>query len=444
MSSLFGPLSPDEHRVEERLRTLALCICALGVMGAALNFLRSVLVPFVLAVALKQMLAPVVNRLDQTRLGCGLRLPRLVAVLLTLSFATALIVIGSLILADSVRQFSAHASEYSQQVQRLLSSLFSLMDKQGINSSVRLEKLKKLGEQLPLTSIILNVIESLLVTVSDLALVLLFAIYLLLGTVSTHGPRDRVSQTVDAHITSFIKGKVLLSLLTGVCTGIILRCGGRTRLPLSLFRTRRRASHGGASAIRAAGSWGGPRPTGRARPICARPLEPRRHRCLNVDLWLVFGVLAFWLNFIPNVGALIAVLLPLPLVLFNPTMGPAGMLMAVLLPLLLHAFVGNVLEPIMFGSSLELHPVIVLLSLMLWSALWGVTGLVLAVPLTAVMRIHLSHIDHPLPRLILRILDGGAAAAAERSRSSSWHPDSIDGAHDPEECKGLTKEEASD
>ena len=146
----------------------------------------------------------------------------------------------------------------------------------------------------------------------------------------------------------------------------------------------------------------------------------------------VFGVLAFWCNFIPNVGALIAVLLPLPLVLFNPNMGAAQMLSAVLLPLLLHAFVGNVLEPVMFGSSLELHPVIVLLSLMLWSALWGITGLVLAVPLTAVLRIHLAHVDHPLPRLILRILDGGAAAAAERGRS--WH--SHEG-HDDEETKRL-------
>ena len=44
---------------------------------------------------------------------------------------------------------------------------------------------------------------------------------------------------------------------------------------------------------------------------------------------------------------------------------------------------------------------------MLWGTLWGVPGLVLAVPLTAVLRIHLAHIDHPLPRLLLRLLDGG-------------------------------------
>lgn len=215
-SLLFGPLSPDEHLVEERLRTLALCVCALGVVGAALAYLRSVLVPFVLAVALKQMLAPIVNFL-------GLRLPRFAAVLLTLSFATALIVGIALILADSVRQFSAHANEYSAHIERLLNSLVSWMDTQGINHSVRLSSLKNLGDKLPLTTMILNVIENLLVTVSDLALVLLFAVFLLLGKPSPPANRDRLAQTVDAHLNAFIKGKVMLSLLTGVATGIILK-----------------------------------------------------------------------------------------------------------------------------------------------------------------------------------------------------------------------------
>ena len=67
----------------------------------------------------------------------------------------------------------------------------------------------------------------------------------------------------------------------------------------------------------------------------------------------------------------------------------------------------------------ELHPVVVLLSLMLWSALWGVTGMVLAVPLTAVLRIHLTHIDHPLPRLLLRLLDGGTVVEDEPRASDA-------------------------
>ena len=39
---------------------------------------------------------------------------------------------------------------------------------------------------------------------------------------------------------------------------------------------------------------------------------------LGLDLWLVFGVLAFWLNFVPTVGTLVAVALPMPLVLLDP------------------------------------------------------------------------------------------------------------------------------
>jgi predicted PurR-regulated permease PerM len=97
------------------------------------------------------------------------------------------------------------------------------MDTQGINHSVRLSSLKNLGDKLPLTTMILNVIENLLVTVSDLALVLLFAVFLLLGKPSPPANRDRLAQTVDAHLNAFIKGKVMLSLLTGVATGIILK-----------------------------------------------------------------------------------------------------------------------------------------------------------------------------------------------------------------------------
>jgi hypothetical protein len=53
---------------------------------------------------------------------------------------------------------------------------------------------------------------------------------------------------------------------------------------------------------------------------------------------------------------------------------------------------------------------------MLWGAVWGVTGMLLAVPITAVLRIHLSHIDHPLPRSIAALLVGGGAPAGLKGR----------------------------
>ena len=360
-SGILGELSSSERSVEERLRTLAMCTCALGVVGASLYWLRTVLVPFVLANALQQMLVPLVELLVMIRICGCFHMPRFIAVLITIFVAAAFLSGIGLVVADSVREFSARASEYTTHVQRLVEALFHLMDRYGFDSSVRLTKLKELGDKLPITSILMMIIESLASTVADLFLILLFTLYLLLAPSSSSGDDSPpgagviaeadLSALVDAQIRRFIKGKVLLSLLVGVLTGLLLRMVG-------------------------------------------------------VDLWLGFGVIAFWLNFIPNVGALIAVAAPMPLVLFNPGMNAFSMMMALLLPLAVHLIVGNMLEPIVFGRAMELQPVTVLLSLMLWGTLWGVPGLILAVPLTAVLKIHLQHIDHPLPRMILRLLDG--------------------------------------
>ena len=68
----------------------------------------------------------------------------------------------------------------------------------------------------------------------------------------------------------------------------------------------------------------------------------------------------------------------------------------------------QVVEPVFFGHSMRLHPVVVLLSLMIWGFIWGVPGCVLAVPITAVLRIYLQSIDHPLALALANVLDGFA------------------------------------
>ncbi|POM72661.1 Transmembrane protein [Phytophthora palmivora] len=57
-----------------------------------------------------------------------------------------------------------------------------------------------------------------------------------------------------------------------------------------------------------------------------------------------------------------------------------------------HMFVGNFVEPKVFGRKLEIDPVIVILSLSAWGLLWGVVGMMLSVPLTAAAKIMLSHL----------------------------------------------------
>ena len=126
----------------------------------------------------------------------------------------------------------------------------------------------------------------------------------------------------------------------------------------------------------------------------------------GLDLWLAFGVLAFFLNFIPNVGMFTGVLLPMPLIALDPNFTTFEIVAAFFGPLLLGMFAKDVLEPVVLGRNTSLHPVSVLLSIMIFGSVWGVTGMILAVPLTAVMRIHLQAIDHPMPRYAARVLAG--------------------------------------
>jgi AI-2 transport protein TqsA len=111
---------------------------------------------------------------------------------------------------------------------------------------------------------------------------------------------------------------------------------------------------------------------------------------IGLELWLVFGVVAFWLNFIPNVGMFTSVCLPMPLVLLDPHYSASTIAFAFFGPLAAGLAAKDVLEPLLIGRSTSLQPVAVLLAIMLWGSVWGVTGMVLAVPMTAVARIYLA------------------------------------------------------
>lgn len=116
---------------------------------------------------------------------------------------------------------------------------------------------------------------------------------------------------------------------------------------------------------------------------------------LNVGLAIVWGILTFILNWIPNVGAMIASIAPICIIAITPShlMNPMEKFLAMALPMCFHMFVGNFIEPKVFGRKLEMDPVIVILSLSAWGLLWGVVGMMLSVPLTAATKIMLSHLN---------------------------------------------------
>jgi AI-2 transport protein TqsA len=113
---------------------------------------------------------------------------------------------------------------------------------------------------------------------------------------------------------------------------------------------------------------------------------------LGVEYPILWGLLAFLLNFIPNFGSLLAALPPALLVLVQD--GPGGQLLLVVLAyVVVNVVIGSILEPRIMGRSLGLSPLIVLLSLLFWGWVWGGVGLLLAVPLTMVVKLLLEHSD---------------------------------------------------
>lgn len=120
----------------------------------------------------------------------------------------------------------------------------------------------------------------------------------------------------------------------------------------------------------------------------------------GVPFALLWAVLTFLLNFIPNIGSLIASVPPVAVALFQSgSLARSGAVLAVLV--VIQVGVGNFLEPKLMGRGLNMSPLVVLLSLILWGWLWGGIGMLLSVPLTAAIKIAFEQVDATRPVALL-------------------------------------------
>lgn len=110
---------------------------------------------------------------------------------------------------------------------------------------------------------------------------------------------------------------------------------------------------------------------------------------MGVDFPLLWGALAFLLNFIPTIGSIIAALPPLLLSLVQ--LGPWYALGVMILFLTVNMVIGNILEPSITGRQLGMSPLVVFVSLLFWGWVWGPVGMILSVPLTMIIKIILEN-----------------------------------------------------
>ena len=121
---------------------------------------------------------------------------------------------------------------------------------------------------------------------------------------------------------------------------------------------------------------------------------------LNIPYWYFVGLISGFVSLVPYLGVPLAI--APPIIAGIAVLKPSGMIAVVVAVVSFHLIALNVLYPKLLGSRLQLNPLAVTVSLLVWGFLWGAVGLVLAIPITAAMKIIFEHIDslQPLSHLL--------------------------------------------
>lgn len=126
---------------------------------------------------------------------------------------------------------------------------------------------------------------------------------------------------------------------------------------------------------------------------------------VKLDFAEFWALLIFFLNFIPNIGAIIAIAFPASLAIVQFTSWIP--FTKIILGLgTVQFIVGNIIEPRYLSNSLNLSPLVILFTLAVWGDIWGLLGMFLAVPITVMMMIIFAHFEKTRSIAILLSRDG--------------------------------------
>ena len=271
----------------------------------------------------------------------NLRVHRIVAIIVAIFIIIGLFVIIIPIIIDSLAIFLKSADDYNFKVLLLIETVINKL--QYFDIEINNEIIRESFLSLPFLDWASSALSNGANFVAKFFLVVIMTLFLLVG--STGAKKSQTWENINNQVKKYIFVKFITSAFTGIIAGSIY--------------------------------W-----------------------FLGLDLAMIFGTLTFLLNFIPTFGSIVAVLLPLP-VAFLQFDDPAIIIMVIILPSIVHMIIGNVIEPKMFGQAFDLHPVTIIVALISWGMLWGITGMLLAAPLTAIMRISFNNFDTTRPFALL-------------------------------------------
>ncbi len=350
---------PQDDQTYSRIQTVSLMVLAVVAATYSIYWLRPVLVPLVVALFVVSGVSPILTSLER-RLGVN----RIVAAGLTFLAGLAVLLIFGVSIWVSIGDLQQNSSAYRSRVQEIVNQVEESFEeivskieeqvasifpaKKGSDEEAEVpapakSKVDNAGEFVDsfVRDGISVVSQALINLVSTSVVVLIYVFFLLIGT-SSIGSDSPTVREIDQQVRSYLAVKTVISIFTGFAFGLTLRLFG-------------------------------------------------------VPMAFTFGVLAFLLNFIPNIGPIVASLLPIPLIVLAPDGTLGWMVAAISVSSMVQVISGNLVEPKIMGNSSDLHPVTILVALMFWGMMWGIIGMFLATPVTAAVKIMLQRIEPTKP-----------------------------------------------
>jgi predicted PurR-regulated permease PerM len=326
-----------------------LSILVVFAVATAFKVAQAVLLPLMIAWLLSYICGPVVNYLVHRRAPLGLSVFAVLVLVLFVCYFCGIF------LGGRVRAVLAESPKYVAQLNAIYQDAAANL-KLPEDYLASINWTEKLGPKLAAMSV--SVAGFMGNFFGKLLLVLIFLVFMLLGKpyfkykVNRAFPPDRACQftamtaSISKQIGQYLVVKVTISGITGVLVWLALML-------------------------------------------------------LKVEFALTWGALAFFLNFIPSIGSILASIPPilLAVVQYYPSIWTPVFTAVVLL--LIQMTMGNVIEPKIMGDSLNLSPVVILLSLVFFGWMWGIVGALLSVPIAAAIKICCENVTALKPISIL-------------------------------------------
>ena len=339
----------------DRLRVAVHSTVLILIIGWVLYIGKSIFVPAVLGAVIVYVIVGLAEKLGRLPL-IGPRLPVQLRYLFSVVvIGLAFFLLAYLIMANKERAL-ALAPQYQQSLLAAIQQgavLFGV-ETEPTWSTLRQELLAQVNLQRLLTSLMASA-GSILVS---FVVVFLYATFLLIER-----------RTFDAKLASLSDDPKQVARVRGVIEAINARIGSYLALKTLISLLLGAVSYGVMAF------WG-------------------------LDFAALWAVLTVFLNFVPYVGSVLGVLLPVLMAVVQ--FQEPGSILALLLALVAVQFaIGNFLDPYVMGNSLNLSPFAILISLAVWAELWGVPGAFLAVPITAILTIVFSEFPATRPLAVL-------------------------------------------